>query len=562
MLERDGIGPLPRANSAVKVSALTPLLRPDAPGTRPCGRRRAGCARCCERPTTAAAPTCTSTWSRWTPARRVLELVLELLVAGRVPRRPVGGPGAAGLPARLAATSSIRSSPGRGARARRPPLDRAAGQGRLLGPRARPGPPARLDGAGVRVDKAECDRNFEALTRRLLDARPLVRVAIASHNLRSVAHAIAYNRFAGGASGPRAPGAARPGRRAPGTRLRHAGSGCGPTARSATSVAGMAYLVRRLLENTEQRQLPPARRPGRRDSMSCSRRRRRRAVSLVRPSPTSRSLELRAPPCATRCGPRSPSSTARCRSGAGDRRRATARDGGRELASTDPGRPTRLVARGRGRAVRRRRGGRGRGAARASAPGERFRPAIAPAALMRAAAWMRERRLELAALVVRECAKPWPEADADVCEAIDFLEYYARAAIDARARPRAAPGSRRAQRTPLRAPRGHSRDRPWNFPLAIACGMTPAALAAGNAVVLKPAEQSPAMRAPARRGAARRRRPARGDLAAARRGRRSARRSSAIPAFRRSRSPGSRRSASRSSRPPPRSSPASATSSG
>ena len=51
-------------------------------------------------------------------------------------------------------------------------------------------------------------------------------------------------------------------------------------------------------------------------------------------------------------------------------------------------------------------------------------------ALVRAAAWMRERRLELAALEVRECAKPWPEADADVCEAIDFLEYYARAAIE------------------------------------------------------------------------------------------------------------------------------------
>ena len=49
------------------------------------------------------------------------------------------------------------------------------------------------------------------------------------------------------------------------------------------------------------------------------------------------------------------------------------------------------------------------------------------AALLGAAAWMRERRLELAALEVRECAKPWPEADGDVCEAIDFLEYYARA---------------------------------------------------------------------------------------------------------------------------------------
>ena len=42
---------------------------------------------------------------------------------------------------------------------------------------------------------------------------------------------------------------------------------------------------------------------------------------------------------------------------------------------------------------------------------------------------MRERRAELAALEVRECAKPWAEADADVCEAIDFLEFYARGAV-------------------------------------------------------------------------------------------------------------------------------------
>src|SRR6266542_2057459 len=49
--------------------------------------------------------------------------------------------------------------------------------------------------------KADCDRNFEELTRRLLDARPLVRVAVGSHNLRSVSHAIAYNRSTGGEDG-------------------------------------------------------------------------------------------------------------------------------------------------------------------------------------------------------------------------------------------------------------------------------------------------------------------------------------------------------------------------
>ncbi len=115
------------------------------------------------------------------------------------------------------------------------------------------------------------------------------------------------------------------------------------------------------------------------------------------------------------------------------------------------------------------------------------------AALVAAAAWMRERRLELTALEVRECAKPWIEADADVCEAIDFLEYYARAGIElGRGRELLqVPGERNELSY---SPRGIvAVISPWNFPLAIPCGMTAAALVTGNAVVLKPAEQSPAM---------------------------------------------------------------------
>jgi RHH-type proline utilization regulon transcriptional repressor/proline dehydrogenase/delta 1-pyrroline-5-carboxylate dehydrogenase len=93
---------------------------------------------------------------------------------------------------------------------------------------------------------------------------------------------------------------------------------------------------------------------------------------------------------------------------------------------------------------------------------------------------------------VRECAKPWPEADGDVCEAIDFLEYYAIAAVELdRGRELVqVPGERNTMRY---APRGVvAVIAPWNFPLAIPCGMTAAALAVGNAAVLKPAEQSPA----------------------------------------------------------------------
>ena len=163
---------------------------------------------------------------------------------------------------------------------------------------------------------------------------------------------------------------------------------------------------------------------------------------------------------------------------------------GEELVSTDPGAPDRVVA-----------------VAAAASPdeveaavrmaGESFGswrrvPAAERAqALVAAAAWLRERRLELAALAVRECAKPWPEADADVCEAIDFLEYYARGAVelDSGAPLIQVPGERNELRY---APRGVTAViSPWNFPLAIPCGMTSAALATGNTVVLKPAEQSP-----------------------------------------------------------------------
>jgi RHH-type proline utilization regulon transcriptional repressor/proline dehydrogenase/delta 1-pyrroline-5-carboxylate dehydrogenase len=121
------------------------------------------------------------------------------------------------------------------------------------------------------------------------------------------------------------------------------------------------------------------------------------------------------------------------------------------------------------------------------------RPAADRAAVLVAAAnRLRSRRLELAALQVRECAKPWSEADADVCEAIDFLEYYARLAVDLESGPQLidAPGERNRLRY---APRGVCAViSPWNFPLAIPTGMVAGALAAGNTVILKPAEQSPA----------------------------------------------------------------------
>jgi RHH-type proline utilization regulon transcriptional repressor/proline dehydrogenase/delta 1-pyrroline-5-carboxylate dehydrogenase len=111
--------------------------------------------------------------------------------------------------------------------------------------------------------------------------------------------------------------------------------------------------------------------------------------------------------------------------------------------------------------------------------------------LVRAAAILRERRLRAAALALRETGKPWSEADADVCEAIDFLEFYARGAVelDKGVPLLQVPGERNELRY---APRGVvAVISPWNFPLAIPLGMAAAGLATGNAVLLKPAEQSP-----------------------------------------------------------------------
>ncbi len=93
--------------------------------------------------------------------------------------------------------------------------------------------------------------------------------------------------------------------------------------------------------------------------------------------------------------------------------------------------------------------------------------------------------------MIREAGKTWREADADVCEAIDFCEYYARQSPRLFSRERLGRfiGELNEQ---WHLPRGVAVViAPWNFPLAICCGMTVAALVTGNTVVVKPAEQTP-----------------------------------------------------------------------
>jgi RHH-type proline utilization regulon transcriptional repressor/proline dehydrogenase/delta 1-pyrroline-5-carboxylate dehydrogenase len=109
--------------------------------------------------------------------------------------------------------------------------------------------------------------------------------------------------------------------------------------------------------------------------------------------------------------------------------------------------------------------------------------------LLRTADVLRNRRFELAAWEVLEVGKSWREADADVAEAIDYLEYYAREAV------RLADPARRdvfGERNTYRyEPRGVAvAITPWNFPLAILTGVTAAACVTCNTVIMKPAEQS------------------------------------------------------------------------
>ncbi|MFG0326397.1 MAG: proline dehydrogenase family protein [Phycisphaerales bacterium JB037] len=113
------------------------------------------------------------------------------------------------------------------------------------------------------------------------------------------------------------------------------------------------------------------------------------------------------------------------------------------------------------------------------------------AVLTRAADIMRRRRDELSGIIIKENGKDWSNADADVCEAIDFMEYYARMAVPLFARQRLGRfiGELDEQ---WYQPRGVAAViSPWNFPLAICTGMTTAALVTGNTVVVKPAEQTP-----------------------------------------------------------------------
>ena len=254
-LEQDSTGALPRVNLSVKVSALTPLLRPEAPevGKRDAARRLRDLMRLARDLGAHLHVDMESLDSRET----VLGLVLELLAEEEF----AGGPSAG-----VVIQAYLRDSPQTldevldwaGACDRAQPLVVRLVKGAYWDQEI---VEARRHGwsAPVFEAKADSDRNFEALTRRLLESRPLVRVAIASHNLRSVAQAMAYNQALGAPDGDLELQVLR----GLGDDLQDALAKQGLRVRTycpvGDLVAGMAYLVRRLLENTSNESFLAAR---------------------------------------------------------------------------------------------------------------------------------------------------------------------------------------------------------------------------------------------------------------------------------------------------------------
>jgi RHH-type proline utilization regulon transcriptional repressor/proline dehydrogenase/delta 1-pyrroline-5-carboxylate dehydrogenase len=248
-LEADGLGPIPRANLSVKVSALTPLLRPDAPalGQQDASRRLQALVAHAD----AVGAHLHVDMESFDSREAVTDLVLDLLAD---PRNADGPSLGVVLQAYLVDSPQL--------------CGRLIEQARRH-PRAHPLVVRLVKGAywdheivearqhgwdaPVFEVKADSDRNFEALTRRLLEARAAgvpIRPAIASHNLRSIAHAIATTR----ALGLDDRDVELQVLRGLGDDLQDALAASGLRVRTycpvGDLVAGMAYLVRRLLENT------------------------------------------------------------------------------------------------------------------------------------------------------------------------------------------------------------------------------------------------------------------------------------------------------------------------
>jgi RHH-type proline utilization regulon transcriptional repressor/proline dehydrogenase/delta 1-pyrroline-5-carboxylate dehydrogenase len=343
--------------------------------------------------------------------------------------------------------------------------------------------------------KGETDLSFEELTRVLLENRKYMRPAIATHNIRSISNTIAEAESMGLSKGSfefqMLYGMGDPIRKA----LRKMGYRVRVYAPVGNLVAGMAYLVRRLLENTsnesfirrlfaesrpfEEMMKPPGRGPKPADDHN--------AGEEFRNEPT---IDF------SRAENRERMKDALKEVKEGFGRKYPLLIGGEEVTteeeagSFNPSHPGEIVGRfsiagieEAGRAIR--------DARKAFDFWRRVPPGERAEYLFRAAEGMRKERCLLAALEVYEVGKTWRDADGDIAEAIDYLEYYGREMMRI-GKPRLMGDYPGEVNEYSYEPRGIGVViSPWNFPLAIPAGMVSAGIVTGNCVIFKPSGLSP-----------------------------------------------------------------------
>jgi len=357
----------------------------------------------------------------------------------------------------------------------------------------------------VFTQKAESDANFERCTERALSAYPHLLTALGSHNIRNLAYGMAL------AEEKKIPkesleiqmlfGMADPFKKA----VKNMGYRLREYVPVGEMLPGMAYLVRRLLENTSNEGFLRAKFVKGAEQSELLRNPKER-VKTISPVLDGTSLENASKAGESHFTNESPRdfSLPEVRKGlaqtldkvkkqfpikaypviAGQRRE------GLEMGSHTSPRDSQVVVSQfamattemADEAIR---------VAKASFPAWSKRPVAERVAFVRKLSQkIRDRHEELMAIMMFEVGKTGPEADGDVCEAIDFCEFYAQE-MDRLSKP-----SKRAD-LPGESNHYFYQGRgpalviaPWNFPLAILCGMAVGPLLAGNPVILKPAEQS------------------------------------------------------------------------
>ncbi len=347
----------------------------------------------------------------------------------------------------------------------------------------------------VFLDKAETDANYERLSRLLLESHDVIDAAFGSHNLRSLANAIVTAKeFGVPANGYEIQmlyGMAEPVRRA----IIENGQRVRVYLPAGELLPGMSYLIRRLMENTSNTSFL---------RQTYAEKQNVEALIKAPAAPIKRLTRTTAqavdhpgfrnePPIdfsrhANRV--RFAQVLEEVRGEFKNRRRLSGSV--KRLESLNPADPAEVVGSVRVDGIA--------DVERAIETATRFFPQwrATPAEeraeiLRRAAEVMRRRRWELAAWEVFEVGKGWREADADVAEAIDYLDYYAHEMLRLAA-PRETQALPSESNVYFYEPRGVAAViAPWNFPLAILTGMTAAALVTGNCALMKPAEQSPVM---------------------------------------------------------------------